>query len=169
MDILPLLERAVGGFLIAIVSAYVTVRLAFKRFYSEKQWERKADAYTKIIVALHHLKNFCDHQLAEIKYQDGLPKGEESENAHKAAMDNLLNSSLDAVADLRLQVDIGTFAISPQAVSALQELLSNLEKSVEVGKKHGFQKYLEFKLDAVRICLATVQVVARKDLSVGWK
>ena len=41
---------------IALVSAHITVRLALKRFRSEKRWLRKMEAYERIIEALHHLK-----------------------------------------------------------------------------------------------------------------
>ena len=53
----------VVGLVIAVVSARVTVHFALKRFYSEKWWERKAEAYSSIIEALHHIRNYADHHM----------------------------------------------------------------------------------------------------------
>ena len=49
------------GVMVAIVSAYVTVRLALSRFRAEQWWTRKADAYASILEALHYSKD-CDVQ-----------------------------------------------------------------------------------------------------------
>ena len=55
--------QVVSAIVIAVISARVTVHFALKRFYSEKWWERKTEAYTAIIEALHHVRNYADTNL----------------------------------------------------------------------------------------------------------
>ena len=45
---------------ISVLVAIITVKLSLKKFRSEKWWEKKVEVYSKIIDALHHLKNYCD-------------------------------------------------------------------------------------------------------------
>ncbi len=42
------------GIVIAVISSLIATHLALKRFRTEKWWERKVDAYLKIIEALHN-------------------------------------------------------------------------------------------------------------------
>jgi hypothetical protein len=39
---------------VAVLTAIITVQLSFRRFQAERWWDRKADAYSRIIEALHH-------------------------------------------------------------------------------------------------------------------
>jgi hypothetical protein len=64
------LGSIVLGLVMAVVSARVTLHYALKRFYFEKWWERKAEAYNSIFEALHHLKNQADHELVSNKIND---------------------------------------------------------------------------------------------------
>jgi hypothetical protein len=51
------------GILIAAVSAWITVQLSLRRFRTERWWERKVEAYERIIGALHDAKAFADTHL----------------------------------------------------------------------------------------------------------
>ncbi|MCY2927439.1 MAG: hypothetical protein NT031_18785 [Planctomycetota bacterium] len=62
-----LLTSLAVGITVAIVSAYVTVRLALKRFRAEQWWSRRADAYSAILEALHYSKDCDDCFLREIE------------------------------------------------------------------------------------------------------
>ena len=48
-----LLISIVSGSVIAIVSSYLTSMWTIKKFYTEKWWDRKEQAYTEIINALN--------------------------------------------------------------------------------------------------------------------
>jgi len=50
--------------LIGALSALITADLAFRRFRTEKWWERKVEAYTKVIESLHYLKAWTDAHYA---------------------------------------------------------------------------------------------------------
>ena len=54
-----------------VVSAISTVRLALRRFRSEKWWERKADSYSRIIEALHQLKRTTQSEINAIHADPG--------------------------------------------------------------------------------------------------
>ena len=46
---LNLLSQITVGAIIAIVASYITVQLSLRPFYSEKWWEKKAEAYAAIL------------------------------------------------------------------------------------------------------------------------
>lgn len=53
--------------IVAIVSAYVTVRLAFRRFRFEHWWARKFEEYNCVLEALHLAKERVLNYLIEIE------------------------------------------------------------------------------------------------------
>ena len=55
MELGRLLGELLVGLVVAVVASLVTVRLSLKRFYAERWWDRKADAYTRVIAALHQM------------------------------------------------------------------------------------------------------------------
>jgi hypothetical protein len=63
----------VGG----IVSAWLTYVFAWRRFRTEKWWERRADAYEKIMDALHSAKRFSDVHLEGLMHGKVEPKPDE--------------------------------------------------------------------------------------------
>lgn len=84
MDTLAALVNLGVGLVVATVSSVVTVRLALRRFYSEKWWERKSSAYTTVIEALHHVREYTDTNL------DFAYRGKDSpEDGKQALTDNL--------------------------------------------------------------------------------
>ncbi len=52
-EIIDLLGKIAPGVVAALVASWVTVRLALGRFKEEAIWQRKLDAYTRILDALH--------------------------------------------------------------------------------------------------------------------
>ena len=51
------------GIFIAGITSLITVHLSINKFRTEKWWERKADAYTQLLDALHNAKKFSDEHL----------------------------------------------------------------------------------------------------------
>jgi hypothetical protein len=165
-----LLGNLTVGLAIAFVSAFLTVRLAFKRFYSEKQWERKADAYTKLFIALHRLKTHSAHELHLVEDGDSLPQGEQFEVERRAVMDRLEDDMLSGLADLQLQIDIGTFAITEEAVHLLKKHQSSLGESIDMWKRdQNLTSHFEHKVRSVDACLEELRKIAKSDLSKGWR
>jgi hypothetical protein len=154
-DLLPILGNLGVALVVAVVSSVLTVRLALRRFYSEKLWERKSAAYTMIIEALHHVREYTDTNLQFSYRGKELP-----EDGDKALTENLRR----AMADLRKQRDIGSFVISEDATACLNRLFSELDRSTQT---HDWTEHLEMKLAAVDGCLGEMRRMAYEDLSLG--
>ena len=137
---------------VALISAVVAVKLALRRFYSEKWWERKSTAYASIIDAIHHVREHADTNLVFSLRGIDLPKDGEAE----------LEKALQAaMAQLRKQRDIGSFVISNEAVAALNGLFAELETST---RTQSWQEHLEIKLAAVDKWLPELRRLAHSDL-----
>jgi hypothetical protein len=135
----------------------VTLHYALKRFYFEKWWERKAEAYSSILEALHHLKNHADHELASDKVVEPSlrPKLEK-------VLEELKEKMTDGIAEIRKRADIGAFVISEEAVSALHALLNELGEAVKSPKSSN--EYFNLVLSAVNRCLDSMRYIAKNDL-----
>lgn len=151
---LPLLiGNAFVGLVIAVVSARVTVHFALRRFHSEKWWERKADAYSSIIEALHHIRNYADHHM-EFEM-----RGTEMPEDGKRELSKELRRAL---AELRKRADVGTFVISKEAVAALRTLGNEMDASMNTTS---WLEHLDVQLAAVNKCLEAMRSIATKDLT----
>lgn len=152
MDWLPPVVNLGSSIVVAIVTSMLTVRLALKRFYSEKWWERKSAAYTAIIEGLHHIREHADTNLVfSLRGKDLPPEGEKE----------LTQELQEAMAQLRKHRDLGSFVASDEAISLLNQLFSELDASTNTPH---WQKHLEMKLAAVDKCLSGMRSVARNDL-----
>lgn len=152
---LPSIGTLITGIVVAVISARVTVKYALRRFYSEKWWERKMDAYTSIIEALHHVRNYADTNLQFSQRGKCVPEEGEKELTEKLQ---------NAMGELRKQWDIGNFIISDEAVAALNTLMRGLENSTKTGT---WITHLILKLDAVDKCLSSMRTIARMDLNLA--
>jgi len=128
------------------------VTFALKRFYSEKRWERKEKAYTRIIEALHYIWNHADHNYKAAMLNKDIP-----DEIDLRLMDEMNKS----VAELRKQIDIGTFVVSEEAVKVLGILMKELDRST---KNKLWTEHLTTKMEATEKCLAEMRTIARKDL-----
>ena len=138
--------------LLAVFSAHLTVQFALKRFYTEKKWERKADTYANLLEALHQMKNYSEiHMKHEIR---GIEPPEDQQRELAATFQR-------AHAEVLKRADVGTFAMSEEAVSAIRRLEKDLAESQNM---HGWWAHLQLEHDAVEKCLASVQQIAKKDL-----
>jgi hypothetical protein len=68
-----LVPNIVTGLASGTLSAWITYRLAFRRFRAEKWWERRADAYSGIVEALHNSLKFSDTHLSYIQNGSEIP------------------------------------------------------------------------------------------------
>ncbi len=153
IDWLPSIGTLFTGIVVAVSSALLTVRLALRRFYSEKWWERKAEAYSAILEALHHVRNYTDHNLDALKRGMNLPPDGDKE---------LTNKLQNAMAELRKRSDIGSFVISNEAVETMNIFMQELTDST---KSKNLDAHLLMKMEAVNKCLDSMRTIARNDLS----
>src|SRR6266536_1374619 len=86
------LAAILPGLVIAVVTAIITVRLALRRFYSERWWERKAQAYSDILEALYISQAYADAFVARAVgggYRDPDERYKELEGKSGAAHERL--------------------------------------------------------------------------------
>jgi len=163
IEIGKIARDALIGVVSGVGSAYVTLHFALKRFYFEKWWERKAEAYSSILDALHHLKNHVEHELAFLRVEPSLrPAGEE-------VLSQLTEKMISATAEIRKRADIGSFVISEEAVSAMRTLQTELDRIT--GFSEGQQatitdlpEHFRLRLSAVNKCLDSMRDIAKNDL-----
>ncbi len=137
----------------AVVSSIIAVKLALRRFYSEKWWEKKCAAYSSIMEAIHNVREHADTNHAFSLRGKELP----------AVGDEQLTKKLqEAMAELRKQRDIGSFVISKEAVLLLNELFASLDAST---RTESWQEHLQLKLAAVDKCLPEFRRIAKNDLN----
>ncbi len=139
---------------ISILVAVVTVRLSLKKYRSEKWWDKKVEAYSKIIDALHQLKNYCEQKLPA-EY-DGHSLSPEKER-------ELSQQSQIAHREYFKALDVGSFIISNEAVKILETYKNRPELDYY---KEPFFELIENDLIYIKECLQDFKLAAKKDLGI---
>jgi hypothetical protein len=143
---------ALPGLLVAIIGTLLSVNLALRRFYSEKWWERKADAYSRIVEELYQVVNSLDTYLTYFE-QDKIIS-EEKKN-------ELQQSSNEAYKEIYKAECIGAFIISDDVAQALSDMRNN-EKNIPTDDS--IYGILEARSKIVSKCLIRVKELAKKEL-----
>ena len=60
-----ILVALVPSMIVSIFTAYVTVRLSMRQFYSQRWWEKRAEAYSQIIEHLTFLQFYYGEWISE--------------------------------------------------------------------------------------------------------
>jgi len=98
---------------VAVLASYLTVRFSLRKFYTEKWWERKCNAYIGIIESLHDIILFLEIKQTDYGQGTGLSveKEKEIQESYKIAYQKVKKAT-----------DIGSFLISKDAEDILIEL-----------------------------------------------
>ena len=151
MDLLQL-----GGPLLAgIVGAFVTYLLTLARFQREKRWERKADAYDRLIVAMHELNRYFQREFERATRQDDPPKPSSKEVKRVRA----------AHREIDRAIDLGAYLLSGEARVRLMEFRSAMKKADATTH---WVEYLDGSSFAVSTCLQSIIEIARRDMGSLW-
>jgi hypothetical protein len=137
--------------LVAVTTALLTVWLSLRRFYREKWWEAKMQAYTNLIQALHHMK--WDLQIS-IRSQW---KGDDEETEYQKEWGAKHQAAWEEV---RKQIDVGEFLYSSNSV----KILRALDSETAPDEDEPYIDHLEKLQVAVEKCLPAIKVSARIDL-----
>ncbi len=140
------------GIIIAAVSSWITVQLSLRKFRTEKWWEQKVEAYTKIIEALHNSKAFVDNRL-EMEC-NGREVSEEKDK-------ELQQRSKAGHEDISKAIDTGAFLLSEQALCRLKQYQ---KEAKEASYTTDWIEYLQGDLAATDSCLKEIIEIAKKDL-----
>lgn len=138
---------------IAAVSSWITVQLSLHKFRKERWWERKVDAYTSVIEALHNSREFTSQHI------DAELGGREVNDEHDA---ELRAKAKHANEEIRRAASTGSFFLSDQAAARLAKLQQEVEGARNA--THWFE-YLESDWTAVNACLQDIIQIAKADLN----
>jgi len=141
------------GVPVALLTSWLTVKFALRRFQSEKWFERRVEAYTKVIEALHFMKRCAERQLRAEERGTDIP--EEIEN-------ELVSSYRKGLADLRRLTDMGALLFSLDAVEILDTLYTELSAATD---EQSWWEHLDAESAAISKCLVKLRPIAKRDLN----
>jgi len=146
-----ILIAAVLAFIASLVAIYNT---NFKRFTSERWWERKAKAYEDIIQALSDL----------VHYYRTLSEAEIGERSLSKQSEKEINEySRKGINTIRRATDMGAFIISPEALRILQDYWKEGENKPD---PQDWYAIFDNNFEKARNTLDVLTACARKDLRV---
>lgn len=141
------------GVPVALLTAWFTVKFALRRFQSEKWFERRVDAYTEVIEALHFMKHCTERQLRAAERGTDIPQEIE---------DELVASYRKGLADLRRLTDMGALLFSSEAIEILDTLNNELLAATDAPS---WWEHLDAESAAISKCLAALRPIAKRDLN----
>lgn len=139
--------------IIAIIAPFVTVKLSLKLFYSEKWWEKKAEAYSHIVEHLSYLQYyFGEWWLSEGLHEKKLT------DTHKEKLEENYRQARESITKAAA---IGTFIVSDDTATALVKLLRELEKQDPMGN---WVSDIDRCYGLVEECIKKIREYAKADL-----
>jgi hypothetical protein len=147
-----ILVSLVPGALIAILAAWLSVRLSLRQFHSQRWWEKKVDTYTHIVQQLSNL-NFHYRE----RYREW-SVGRDFNDKYRNAVREAYSEGSESI---RKAASAGAFFISPKTATVLQQLVEDLDKAAIVDNPY---ESIEIGLNATQKCLDSVRQYATDDL-----
>lgn len=151
-ELAKLALQATTALAIALVSSWVTVQLSLKRFRAERLWDRKVQAYERLIDAFHNSKKFS------IEHLDAEQKGENLSSERK---DELRKISKDAQEEIQRMADIGSFTLSNCAIKIVIKYKTDINDNEHASS---WIEYLEHNYDITCKYMELIIDEAKKDL-----
>ena len=149
------LIAAILAFAAAVISTGASLYSArFRRYALERWWERKADAYTRIVDALSEMVEYY-----RMTYEVEL-EGHQISAERKA---EFLARWRKGWQEARKATNIGTFLVSDTASTALRDLWRSFDRSAE--EPNWFDR-IQTEFEAAEKCLASLVTAAKEDLRV---
>jgi len=142
----------IAGVVISVVTAYVTVQLSMKQFYSQKWWEKKAETYSNIIEHLSYLQYYFEEWFAEGVHEKELSSidKERLSDGYRQARESIIKASA-----------IGAFIVSDKTTAVLETLLRELDKKDQKGNWVGD---IDRCYGSVKECIAKIRKYSEKEL-----
>lgn len=147
-----LIISIVSGCVIAVVSSYLTSRWTMKKFYTEKWWDRKEQAYTEIINALYDMVQFYKVFKDDYGQHDFISEDRSTE---------LRQRHFSGLKKLYRATDLASIYVSDDAVKVLVDLRQ--KKSLDYYSNPLWEIY-EDEYHAHKQTLDKLLKVAKKDL-----
>ena len=154
-----LLINLIPSLFISIITAYITVKLSVKQFYSQRWWEKKRDTYSLIIDNLSDLKYCFGEWLDDAACDMGRKLNEEEERKLARNYNKIKEYLIKTVA-------IGEYVISAKIVNELRKLLKKLENDgFDPGMEDLF-KYHDECYTLIEDSISKIREYAKKDLKI---
>lgn len=138
--------------IVAFVSAFFAVCLAFWRFRKETMWLRKVDEYTAILEALHVAKDEVSGEMAEFAGHSN-PTDEQKEEAYRKGR--------EAHRRIQKALDMGGFLLCPEGNAVLIDLLKGIDSAKNLPDPYGQADNISF---SIQKCLKSLSSIAKEDL-----
>jgi hypothetical protein len=109
----------VPSVIIAYLSAKIAIYFSLNQFREEHRWEKKYEAYEKIMVALHHMLDYDCQLSANEEY------GYEMSEERKMKLNQQYSEGWKEFTKAK---NLGTFLISNESVICLKELAKKIDE-----------------------------------------
>ena len=141
--------------LAALASAWLTTRFALHRFRAEKGWEKRIEAYERIIQSLHESKSACNELLI---YESRGTEPSEERNTELAVMRATANREVERA------IDLGAFLLMDKALKCLKGFQNDMRRA---SNTNSWTQHLVENYDALHACLQEFVEIARDDLKLS--
>ena len=149
-----ILSTVLPSLVVGVCTAIITVRLSLRRFHAERWWERKAEAYSRIVEALHSVMVYWSARLREEQTGQKLDK----ERGKR-----LFEDYNRAARELNKAAGVGAYIISEDVATSLRRLQER--PRMDPGDCAWLEIYEE-EYDAHSKALTEIRQLAKKDLGV---
>ena len=150
-----MIENLISALVVAFAASWVTVRLSLKRFYSERWWERRLDAYSALIEALHRMNRTIEEEFEAARQDRQLSDSEIQEGRSVWA---------DSKREIARATDLASFLLNAEVDSKLRKLTCDLESASR--NASDYYDHLAVQQDAITECLTSLTNLAKRDLGV---
>ncbi len=160
-----------GAILAAMLAAIFTIKISLRHFYTKKWWEKKAEAYTKII---EYLTDILSAWMEYGEEERLIIIGKSSTENSKIIEKSIKNYSI-ACKSIEKTVSTGAFLISEESYSRLWWLSNQLSKDLTayslVKPRLSDEVISETvkKKKLIKSCIDIIKKEARKDLNIVEK
>lgn len=156
LEIRQMLLGLIPSIIIAIVTAYLTVFLSFRKFRDEKRWEKKFDAYYQLFDAIYNFLRYDKALIGTVEDGAHLKEGDEEE------LRKIAGKGWD---EIERAATIGSFILSQKTVNLIEKMDHNLDAIPYKGSE--WYEFLNKRVAVIKECLNELQKVATKDLKVN--
>lgn len=152
MAIIQNLPSAIIGIISSCIAAYLSSKWAVKKFYKEKNWERKNEAYEEIINAIYDLLQYCEIEKDDYGQGTDYPDGK---------MKEIVEAYNHGYWKIKKITILKQYSYSKEVCSIL-DALNNREK-LEWNENPSWEIY-ESEYIAYKNALDSIIKAAKKDL-----
>jgi len=152
--LIALLTGLIPSLIVGVCTAIITVRLSLRRFHAERWWERKAEAYSRIVEALHNAMEYCSAM------SDESLTGVEVNDDRKKQLDEAYDG---AARELRKATGVGAYIISDEVAAVLAKLQSRPRLDWQNTARF---EYYDHEYEGYKRALGDIRRLAKRDWGV---